>query len=427
MIDTVQINADGKYIFQADSLLIPGVYMLVLPPENEFVTLLINENEQRFSVKTDARNITEKIEIKGSPDNTLYYDYSNYLNHQVAQLGQYRQAAAESVDAAEQEKYKKQFNEEVGKIRAYQLEIIEEYPLSLTASLIKVELENEIPDFSHAAASEREYLRYAFRKKHYFDWIDMQDERLLRSEALFEKVDYYLNRLTHARPDSVNVAVDKILDLFPPKSKSFKYYLDHLMLSYASSNYVGMDAVYVHIVENYYAKGLAPWVAEDDLAEMVDDVTHRKHLLLGKTAPNVQMQLRDGTPFALHDVQANFTVLYLWQPNCSHCKKSLPFMKDFYQKFKDKGVKIFAACTKTNKQIPKCWEYVDENEIGEWTHAVDPFLKSRFVQKYMAKKTPKIFILDKNKTIVMKDIGAEQLEEVMNDLLAKEVEGMGKS
>ncbi len=418
VVDTVAVNAQGEYVFQGDSALASGVYMLVLPPENAFVTLMMTEGEQHFSIKSDYNSLSKSIKIEGSLDNQLYYDYMNYLNDQMIQLNAYRQAAAESTDPNEQVKNKELFNQEIDKIRQYQFDLIEKNPKSLTASLIKVELEKEIPEFEGSAQEDLPYLQYEFRKKHYFDYVDLSDERLLNSEALFGKIDYYLNNLTHQQADSINASVDRVLQQLQQSApNTFKYYLDHLMITYASSDVIGFDAVYVHIVENYYTKGVAPWVKKEDLDEMIEDITARKNILIGQTAPNIEMQLRDGTPIALHDVKADFTVLYLWQPNCSHCKASMPFMKAFYQKYQNKGVKLFSACTKVTDKVPACWEYVDNNEIGGWINTVDPYLRSRFVQIYMAKKTPKIFILDENKTIVMKDIVAEQLDEILEYLI----------
>lgn len=416
VVDTIRRNDVGNFQIKADSSLIPGIYLLVLPPNNDFVTLLINEDEQQFSVKADVNDLSGSMQITGSPDNKMYYEYMNYLNTKVGVLNQFRAAADATEDVAEKFKNKEAFQKGVDEIRDYQFGIIKNHPESFTAALIKSEIEYEIPEYD-GSPQEVQYLKYSFRKKHYFDMMDLADPRLLRSEILFTKVFYYLDNLTPKNIDSLNVAIDKVLSLVKPAPKTFKYYLDHIMITYASSDIVGMDGVYVHVVDKYYSKELTPWVAEDDLAEMKDDISRRKNILIGKIAPDIKMQLKDGTPINLHDVDADYTVVYLWQPGCSHCKKSMPFMKDFYTKFKDKGVELFTGCTKITKKVPECWKYVEENELGDWLNTVDPYLQSRFVQIYMAEKTPKIFILDDEKRIIMKDIDATQLEDIMNSIL----------
>ncbi len=92
-------------------------------------------------------------------------------------------------------------------------------------------------------------------------------------------------------------------------------------------------------------------------------------------------------------------------------------MKGFYEKYKNKGVEIIAVCSKFTDEIPGCWEYVDENEIGDWLHTVDQYHRSRYMKVYNIKSTPQIYLLDSKKEILSKRIGAEQLEEVIDKII----------
>ena len=92
-------------------------------------------------------------------------------------------------------------------------------------------------------------------------------------------------------------------------------------------------------------------------------------------------------------------------------------MKEFYEKFKDKGVKIVAICTKFMDEIPDCWKYIDDNGIQDWLHTIDQYHQSKFMKIYDINTTPQIYILDRNKEIISKKIGAEQLEEVMDRII----------
>ena len=202
-----------------------------------------------------------------------------------------------------------------------------------------------------------------------------------------------------------------------PAEETFKYYLIHFLNAYAKSKLVGMDAVYVHLVEKYYAAGKAPWTDEEQLKKIVDNAAKLKPLLIGKTAPNFATQKQDGSKVALHDVDSEYTVLYFWRYDCGHCKKSTPVMNEFYKKYKDKGVKIFAVCAKFTDEVPECWDYINDNEINDWIHVVDPYLRSKFMDLYDIESTPQIYVLDKDKKILSKKIGAEQLEELMDNII----------
>ena len=62
--------------------------------------------------------------------------------------------------------------------------------------------------------------------------------------------------MTVQHPDSVSIAVDRILSLVEPSKETYKFYLIHFLNEYAKSKFVGMDAVYVHLGEKYYCCGM---------------------------------------------------------------------------------------------------------------------------------------------------------------------------
>lgn len=95
-------------------------------------------------------------------------------------------------------------------------------------------------------------------------------------------------------------------------------------------------------------------------------------------------------------------------------------MKEFYAKWKDKGVKIFAVCSKVGKEVPGCWDYIDDQEINDWLHTVDPYMRSKFVKLYDVTQTPAIYLLDKDKKIISKRVGAEQLDDLLTRIIERE-------
>jgi thiol-disulfide isomerase/thioredoxin len=221
-----------------------------------------------------------------------------------------------------------------------------------------------------------------------------------------------------------------------PADETFKFYLVHFVNEYAKSKIVGMDAVYVHLVKNYYEKGLAPWTEEEQLKKMIDNANTLEPLLIGKIAPDIKMQKLDvketlklkdvenehkrfkvGESLSLHEVKSPYTVLLFWASDCGHCKKSMPGLVEFNENFKNKGVTVFSVCTKTYKDVPACAELLDKNNALNWINVVDPYFRSKFGSIYDVRSTPQIYILDDKKEIISKRIGAEQLPEVMQQIL----------
>lgn len=414
VLDSVGVGEDGRFVFSGEEPLRPGVYLAVMAPDNRVFQFLITPEEQHFDFATRVDDQTNHSTITGSPDNELFYGYLRFLQERSAEAEPPRAALqANPDDAAARAEM-----DAIGKrVQAFQQELITAHPQSLTAAIVRANIGVQPPDFGPGREGQEKAWRWM--QRHYFDNIDLRDERLLRTPFLYERLDHFVHKLHVQHPDTIAVAIDAVLNRMDPEGELFKVYLVHFLNEAAASQIIGMDAVYVHLVDNYYAKGLAPWVDEEALAKMKERSAALRPLLIGKTAPDIRMQRRDGTPLSLHEVEADFTVLYFWRYDCGHCKKSTPALKEFWEKYKDKNIKIFSVCTKHTDEVPDCWKYVDDNELGEWIQVVDPYLRSRYNKLYDVQTTPQIYILDKDKVIRSKKLGAEQLGEVLDVLLAE--------
>ena len=175
--------------------------------------------------------------------------------------------------------------------------------------------------------------------------------------------------------------------------------------------------MYVHIADKYYGTGKAPWTEEEQLSKILKNARALKPTLIGKKAPNLLLYDKDDKAVSLHDIEAEYLIIYFWSPDCGHCKKSTPKMIQFQKDFADKGLRVVAICSKLGKDYDSCWKYVDETEgmeslyvLGDEKHA------SGFKSLYYVKTTPKIYVLDAQKKIVSKGIGAEQLPELLKYL-----------
>lgn len=418
--DTAVSKEPGQFVFSGDEPLPGGMYLVVMAPDNDFFQLLVTEDEQNFSVRTSREDPVGSMTIEGSSDNQLFYNYLHFLNENRPLAEQINQQLSQAAVGSEQQAaLQKQLEEINERVITNQQKIVTEHPSTLTAAIIRSNLNLDMPEFEGDEA-EVQNKRWRYTQKHFFDNIDLSDPRLLRTPFLFQRVDYFVHKLQIQHPDTIAQAIDYVLGKMQPADETFRFYLVHFLNEAARSKMVGMDAVYVHLVENYYKKGLATWTDEETMKKIVDNSDVLKPLLIGKTAPNINLQKRDGSSIALHDVKAKYTVLYFWRYDCSHCKKSTPDMKTFYDKFKDKGVELMAVCVKFTDEVKGCWEYIDENEIGDWLHAVDPYNRSKYSAIYDIKSTPQLYILDENKKILSKKIGAEQLEEVMNQIMERD-------
>ena len=236
----------------------------------------------------------------------------------------------------------------------------------------------------------------------------------------------YISQLTVQHPDSISIACDYLIERAKPNREMYKYFITELLNEYAGSKIVGYDAVYVHLAKKYYCTTppAADWVDQDVLENICKDANALDPLLLGKIAPNIKMlRIAEGTDWkqqlaapkvsdtiSLHNVKAAYTLVIFWDTECSHCQKSMPVINDFYDKYKNLGIEVFAVCTRTYTDYDACWKMIKEKGWTKWLNVGDPYMQSRYKQVYDIKTTPQMYLLDKDKRIIMKKIAAEQFE-----------------
>lgn len=424
--DTAYVSANGWYYFEGNEKLEGGMYLVVLPPDNEFFQVLVDDNNQWVSLETKVSDMPGAMKVSGSEDNLLFYEYLNFLSSRRPKADELRK----QLEAAKDDEKKKAKLEEKLKaldeeVTAYQKNTMTKNPGTLTAAIIRANLPLEnVPEFT---GEQKDLHAFYWTRNHWFDNIDVSDPRMLRTPFLFQKIDHYINKMTPQHPDSINLAIDKVVEMTRPASETFKFYLIHFLNTYAKSNIVGMDAVYVHIAEKYYKTGQAPWTEEEQLKKIVENADKLEPLLLGKIAPDIQMETQQGQKIWLHDFKSPITVLFFWDPDCGHCKKSMPDMVQFARDYKDKGVAVFSICTKlatrddtgniTMKEVEECWSTIKERDMDVFFNTVDPYHRSRYKTVYDIRSTPQIYVLDADKKILSKRIGAEQLPEVIDHIL----------
>jgi peroxiredoxin len=417
--DTLKVDAKGNMIYTGTKPLDGGIYLVVTPNKKYFEVIIAGETE--FSLETDTLDFVKHMKVKGSKENEWFYAYLNYMankSKELEPLNKRYEALKSNKDSVELLRSKMSKIDK--EIKDYKVNFMKENPASFLAKIFRTSQDPEVPEAPKLPNGKKDStFAYKYFKSHFFDGVDFSDARLLRTPLIYNKYKQYLEKLTYQIPDSIAEACIYIIEKAKANKEVFKYTVVYTTSTYESSKIMGMDAVFVRLVEEYYNTGQAYWADSTLMFKISDRARVLKPLLLGKKAPNLLLYDDKNQLQQLWGVKAKYTVLCFWDPDCSHCKKTVPQLADIYHKsLKAKGFEVFGVCTET--EGAKWHKFIEDNKL-DWINVADLELHNTFRSIYDISSTPVIYILNEKKEIIAKKLGVEQIEEFTDSYIKMEL------
>ncbi|HLX90721.1 MAG TPA: thioredoxin-like domain-containing protein [Puia sp.] len=425
--DSVTLDDNSKGVFAGKEKLPGGIYMVVSPKKEILFEVLI-DSQQSFSVAVDTLNISKTLTFVNSPENKVFQTYTSFATNDGKQItdlqGQLPQAKSKSDSTAIFEKMKK-LNQDV---QDYRDSIINKYPGSLLAVLFATMKEPVVPPADRQPGGKYDTgFVYRYYKSHYWDGVTFTDNRIVRTPILEPKLERYFRDLVPHIPDSINKEVDWMLLYSRTAKELYKYLLVHFVQKYVNPEYMGEDAVFVHLFNKFINTGQAEFFTEKYRKFLNDRAYSMMANLIGEPAANLEMVDSLKKPTPLYGVSAAFTVVCFWDPTCSHCKVEVPKLDSIYEvKWKAEGVKIYGVMVDGGKDN---WErFIQGHHLGDWINvyetkeqhdAVEAAGKPGYKQLYDVYQTPTLFLLDKDKRIIAKQLDFLQFDKIITLKLNK--------
>lgn len=407
IIDSADINSGGTAVFQGKDTLPGGIYFILLPQKKKYFEMLV-DHQQHFSIKADTADAFRHNKFSGSKDNDLFSAYNLFLNDQQQRMDSARRAGADSVTL-------QQIQVEIGKdVHIYRKTFLAQHPHTLLALIFRAMQDPEVPE------NKTQDSAYAYRyfRAHYWDQIDFHDNRIVRTPILETRLHRYFTQLVPPVADSINQAADKILAKAKGNKEMFKYVLWWLTYNYETSPYMGMDAVFVHLVEKYYMTGQAYWLTKEQNQKIVDRASQIAPNLIGNIAPNLSLKTIDMKPVSLWSIKSKYTVLVFWDPTCGHCQIVVPELDSAYEKkWKNEGVTMVGVLAGGTKEQWK--DFIQKNNLQDWMNVWDPDKKTNYRRLYDVYMTPVTYLLDDQKKIIAKKLDVKQIEDFLQHLQQK--------
>jgi thiol-disulfide isomerase/thioredoxin len=411
--DTAFRTKGNNYSFTGSPLLPEGMYFVAGAGKNKLFDFIV-PGEQEFTITGKKDRLPASLEVRNNHENKLFFDYVRFLSEKQKKqinLVEQKKKYGEGTDSSGiVDNQIAMLNEEV---KRYITGIIHSNPGSFIAAFLKSMQDPEIPKTPLLPNGRPDStFTYRYYKAHFWDNIDLSDDRLIRTPFLHNRVDQYLTKLTSPAPDSLIAAIDELFRRAGNNEESFKYLMWYFTIKYESSEIMGYDAIFVHLVDTYYADPKMKWMNLTVKENLIKRAKTLKPILIGKNAPEMILLDTLQIPVSLYKIPADYTIIYFWDPDCSHCKKETPMLVDFYKRNKlNYNLEVYAVCMDTSWKDMK--KYIQQNKTN-WIN-VNGFysMTPDFREMYDVHSSPVMFLLDRDKKIIAKRVLTERMAEIL--------------
>ena len=230
-----------------------GMLALFLPGQKMLEFLY---NDEVVSIEVDKDDIKGTTVIKVSEENKIFTAYIAYLASERVKLNKWvEERKLEKVDSEKYNAFTSKIENASLNVEKYQLELIKNNPEKLVSKIVKMSMDIKIPEapVNELGVITDSNFRFNYYREHFFDNIDLKDDRLVRTSIYHNKLSSYFSKnMMIQHWDTVIKYAFKLCDQFEKGSEMYQYNVQWITSEYEKSKIMGMDKVFVMMGERYY-------------------------------------------------------------------------------------------------------------------------------------------------------------------------------
>jgi thiol-disulfide isomerase/thioredoxin len=421
LADSAILNDKSEGVFASNKKLTPGIYFLVSPKYAILFDFLVDEN-QKFKIIADTTNLTD-VTITGSNENIIFKNYSKSMNAIGAQLSEIEASFKNATNKNDSTTLINKYNDKKKEMNDNRLSIMKGQPNSMTAYLLNVMQRPDVPAIPVINGKADSTYPFYFVKNHFWDNVVFNDNRLVRTPFFEAKLDEYFKNYVSREPDSIIEEVQYMLTVAKTGNEIYPFLLFKFTNKYITPEFMGQDKVFLHIYQNFFAKGDTTLLNEASKKSITERAYSMMANQLGLAAPPLVINDINDKKISLYDISSPYTFVAFWDPTCSHCKVEIPRVDSFYKAIWSKlNVKVLSV--NINFKELTAWKtFIKENKLQGWMHAyqteadlnkeIQQGKPTTIRQLYDVFKTPTFYLLDANKKIIAKNLSIEQFNDFL--------------
>lgn len=269
----------------------------------------------------------------------------------------------------------------------------------------------DIPSVLTSPQERAEYLVMNYWNKYNFS-----DTTLLAHVDMVEQalVDY-IDILPHVKPEVATLSVKKMMEKAGVETKTFKAFFDlYEKYLYDPNSPMRNEEYFIPVLEAAIA---SPALDETNKIRPQSLLQLALKNRVGNPATDFTFRLENGQKQSLYGQKAEHILLFFYNPGCPACQetshkiKSSPVINTLLN---NKKLKIMAIYP--DEDINEWKKHLDEiPKTAGWINGYDQDVYLKNEEVYDLKAIPTLYLLDKNKKVLLKDADFGQIESFLSE------------
>lgn len=251
--------------------------------------------------------------------------------------------------------------------------------------------------------------RAAYLVKHYWDKFDFMDTTLIHLPEITEQaISNYIDLMKYVPAEEASSSIKDMMNRASADSMMFVYFAGlYEKYLYDANSPMRDESLYIYVLDAVLEAPVLDEVSKIRPAHLLELALKNRE---GDPAADFTYTLADGKKGTLYHIKADYLLLFFYNPDCHACKEvtdqlaASPIVTEW---IKNDKLKVLAVYPDEDLEA---WKSHISYMSASWINSYDSTVSLKNDEIYDLKAMPALYLLDKDKKVILKDVTFNQVE-----------------
>lgn len=400
-IDTAVVGVDGKVTWEDSQPLPAGMCRIIGIGRGLDI---MAADSQQFYFEADMKDVIGTIRFQNSAENNLFFDYQRQVRVRYQKALIFRQQ--NNIKDDNDPRWKTRFQELNEEVKQYVDSLYAQKPSSFVVRYLKSYQEPKQPvlPVKKLTAKDSLFLQ-SYSRAHYFENSFLSDERMIYTPTVPARITRFWKNVEKLPSSELIKIIENVIGQTKGTIELRKFVVGKVANDTEFASTAALDSLYSYITEKYVTNEPSLWDAST-LQKVKEIKQIKDRVSLNKTFPELVLVDTLNRQIALNEINSDYTLLFFYDPGCSHCREQTPKLTKLAKQYPEK-LKVFAVSLDAEEKTWK--EFIKDFRTETFVNVRDASRKIEF-DKLGVYHYPTLYLLDRQKKIVARWLSLSQLE-----------------